>query len=82
MGKEPTGKERTRVLSNCQGKAQNRLRIVYAEQYREFYLEEVRKAGITLRGEGSTAKIQELSGEIERLKKLLKERGKNGFSRV
>ena len=75
MDKEPTGKERTRILSNCQGKAQNRLRIVYAEQYREFYLEEVRKAGITLRGEGSTAKIQELSDEIERLKKLLKEKG-------
>ena len=72
---QPSGNDRKRILSNCQGKAQTRLRIVYAEQYREFYLEEIRKAGIILRDEGSSKEVQELSGEIERLKKLLEEKG-------
>lgn len=72
---QPTGNDRKRILSNCQGKAQTRLRIVYAEQYREFYLEEIKKAGIILRDEGSSKEVQELSDEIERLKKLLEEKG-------
>ena len=62
-------------MSNCQGKAQNRLRKEYNEQYRAFYLEELKKAGITLRRNGSTAEIQELNDEVERLKELLKEKG-------
>ena len=72
---QPSGNDRKRILSNCQGKAQNRLRIMYAEKYREFYLEELKKAGIILRDEGSSKEVQELSDEIERLKKLLEEKG-------
>lgn len=75
MYQEPTGAERGRLMSNCQGKAQNKLRKVYAEDYRKFYLEELKKVGITLRGEGSTAKIQEMAQEIERLNQLLAEKG-------
>ena len=48
---------------------------MYAEKYREFYLEELKKAGIILRDEGSSKEVQELSDEIERLKKLLEEKG-------
>jgi hypothetical protein len=59
---EPRGAEREKLLNQCHSRAQNKIRRIHAVELRKLYLEEVKKAGLTLRPLGST--IELLGGEL------------------
>ena len=54
---EPKGAEREKILNQCHAKAQNKIRRIHATELRKLYLEEVKKAGLTLRTQGSTIEL-------------------------